>query len=114
MKYRVVLQKLAIGDLEEAYRWAAKRAPLTATRWLDRFEAALKTLDTNADRCALARENGKASVELREYHYGKRPYVYRAVFTIDGATVRVLRIRRAQRRFLTRGEIEEALRPDQP
>lgn len=112
MKYRVVLQRLAIADLKEAHGWAAHRAPQTAARWLDRFEQALQTLDTNPQRCGFARENGKAPVELREYHFGKRPYVFRAIFTIDDPTVRVLRIRRAQRRFLTRQQIDEALNPD--
>jgi len=57
----------------------------------------------------LARENRKVDIELREYLFGKRPFVFRVIFTIDGETVRILRIRRAQRRFLTRDEIDEAL-----
>ena len=34
-------------------------------------------------------------VEFREILFGKTPNVYRVVFVIDGGTVRVLRIRRA-------------------
>jgi hypothetical protein len=45
---------------------------------------------------------------LRELHFGKRPNVFRVVFTIDGNTVRILRIRRAQRRWLTRRQTEDA------
>ncbi|HHK42505.1 MAG TPA: type II toxin-antitoxin system RelE/ParE family toxin [Planctomycetaceae bacterium] len=47
MMYRVVLQRLAVADLQEAYEWAARRAPRTAERWLRRFEEALQTLDRN-------------------------------------------------------------------
>jgi hypothetical protein len=52
-------------------------------------------------------------VELREYLFGKKPYVFRVIFTIDGEVVRILRIRRAQRRYLTRSQIEEAFRAEQ-
>jgi len=56
--------------------------------------------------------NGKVAVEVREFHFGKRPAVYRVIFAIEGDTVRVLRIRRAQRRALTRRQIEDALQQD--
>jgi plasmid stabilization system protein ParE len=113
MTYAVDLQRLAFEDLREAYRWAAAGAPEAADRWLDRFQASLQTLDHNPERCPFARENGKVEVEIREFLFGKRPYVFRVVFTIDDETVRILRIRRAQRRLLTRIEIEEALEGDE-
>ncbi len=108
MRYRVLLQRLAVQDLDEAAAWAAQHAPTTAGRWLERFHCALQTLDTNPQRCALAKENAKVDVELREFHFGRRPNVFRVIFTIDGDTVRILRIFRAQRRWLTRSQIEEA------
>lgn len=113
MTYRVVIQRLALQDLHEAYRWAADRAPQAAARWLDRFQASLQTLDHNPGRCPFARENDKVDVELREFLFGKRPYVFRVIFVVDDETVRILRIRRAQRRFLTRAEVEEALEWDE-
>jgi hypothetical protein len=36
------------------------------------------------------------------------PHVFRVIFTVDGASVRILRIRRAQRRALTRRQLERA------
>lgn len=108
MKYRVFVQRLAADDLDEAMAWASRHAPATAARWLDRFHAALRTLDTEPQRCPLAKEDAKVNVELREMHFGKRPNVFRVIFTIDADTVRILRIRRAQRRWLTQSEIEEA------
>jgi plasmid stabilization system protein ParE len=113
MKYRVVLQRLAIQDLDEAFARAARNAPATAARWLDRFQAALQRLDTNPQRCPRAREHRKVDVELRELLFGTRPHVYRVILVIDGDTVRVLRIRRAQRRPLTRKQIEEAAQQDE-
>lgn len=106
MSHRVLVQPLALQDLDEYYQWAAKNAPETAARWLIRFEAELQSLSNNPERFGFAPENGKVSREIRQLLFGKRPNVYRAVFTIDGDTVRVLRIRRGSRRFLTKRELE--------
>jgi plasmid stabilization system protein ParE len=114
MTHRVILQRLAIQDLDDAFLWAARKAPATAARWLDRFQAALRRLDTNPEYCRRAREHRKVDVELREMLFGKTPNVYRVIFMIDGDTVRVLRIRRAQRRPLTRKQIDEAAEQDEP
>jgi plasmid stabilization system protein ParE len=109
MSRRVVLQRLAAEDLDEAYRRAAENAPLAAARWLERFEASLATLAKNPERCPFARENGKTALEVREILFGRRPHVFRVIFTIDTDAVRILRILRAQRRLLTRSQIEAAL-----
>ncbi len=106
MKCQVIIQRLAENDLEEYYLWAARHAPETAARWLNHFHAELQTLAENPQRCPLAPENGKVTREIRQLLFGRRPNVYRAIFTIDGNTVRVLRIRRASRRFLTKRELE--------
>jgi plasmid stabilization system protein ParE len=109
MRYRVRLQPAAAVDLEQAYDHAARQAPQTAARWLSRFQQVLRSLERNPDRRALAPENRWSRRELRQYLYGKRSHVYRAVFTIEGETVWILRIRRAVRRPLTRDELETGL-----
>lgn len=108
MKYQVVLHRLADEDLNRAYAYAARNAPETAERWLSRFEDALRSLEHHPERCVAAREARRAAKELRELHFGNRPYVFRVIFLIDGEFVRILRILRAQRRPLTRKEIEDA------
>jgi len=109
MSYRVVLQRLAVADLQDYHDYAAKHSPLDADRWLDRFHHALKTLEAHPERCNLAREHGKVDVELREFLFGKRPYVFRVLFFTDGELVRILRIRRGQRRALSADDLREAL-----
>ncbi len=64
------------------------------------------------ERCPLARQNGKLELEVREFHFGKRPHVFRVTFTVDGASVRILRIRRAQRRALTGRQLQRAWEED--
>jgi plasmid stabilization system protein ParE len=80
MTYRVVFQRLAVQDLDDAFVWAARKAPATAARWLDRFQAALQRLDTNPQRCPRVREQRKVDIDLREILFGKAPNVYRAIF----------------------------------
>jgi plasmid stabilization system protein ParE len=108
VSYRVVLQQRALDDLEEAYLWAAEQAPHTAGRWLNRFQATIESLSEHPQRCSRAKEDATVDLELRELLFGQRPNLFRVIFALDGSTVRVLRIRRAQRRYLTRREIDEA------
>ena len=108
--HQVVLQKRASQDLEEAYLYAAKRAPLTAASWVNRFHTALRTLESNPERCPLTPENRRTQrAELREFLYGRRPNVFRAIYFIDGNVVRILRIRRAARRLLASQDIDNAI-----
>ncbi len=108
MKYRITLFSFALSDLDQAYQFAADQAPDVATRWLVRFQATLQSPDESPERCPLARENKNVEMELRELLFGKRPNVFRVLFTIHEGEVRVLRILRAQRRFLTQEQIDEA------
>ncbi len=103
--FEVRLQAAAVEDLAAAYRYAAQHAPDAAARWLGRFQAALMTLEHDPGRCPLAPESRKSHRELREFLFGKRPFVFRADYTIDGDCVSVLRICRAQRRLLTQDEL---------
>ncbi|MEI8017648.1 MAG: type II toxin-antitoxin system RelE/ParE family toxin [Schlesneria sp.] len=107
--YRVVLGPLARNDLEEAYQYAAGHEPIAAARWYHRFITALQTLSERPDRCPLSAENGKSPVELRDFLFGKRPYVFRVIYTIQTDVVLIIRIRRAQRRRLGSDEIRDSL-----
>jgi plasmid stabilization system protein ParE len=107
MKYRVIVQPLALEDLDAAFQWAARHAPQAAARWFFRFWDALQTLDTNPERCAVAPESDAVEAEIRQYLFSRKPNVFRALFTIDGDTVRVLHIRRASRRIMTSEELRD-------
>jgi plasmid stabilization system protein ParE len=108
MAFGVKLLQFAVSDLNEAYLWVAARAPMTAVRWLERFQTSIESLAVNPERCQVARENRGCRFEVRELLFGKRPHVFRVLFTIREDDVRVLRIRRAQRRSLKASDIELA------
>ena len=65
MSFRVVMLRRATADLQATYDWASNRAPRAANVWFERFKAALDTLAELPERCPLARENSKVSIELR-------------------------------------------------
>ena len=108
MTYLVRLQPAAVEDLDEAFKYAAKHAPETAERWLQRFQSHIaRDLSHHPERCQLAIEDRKSNRTLHQYLFGKRRNVHRVIYTIENQTVWVLRIRRAQRRPLTRRQLGE-------
>ena len=107
MKYKLIIQPLALGELEEAYCWIAERSPENAARWFNRFLDALDTLNEHPQRCGLAPENDYVEQEIRQLLYGKRSGVYRALFTVREQEVRVLHIRHAARKTMTPDELSE-------
>ena len=97
MIYRVVITARAKSDLRQYYRRAAQHAPHAAASWLRRFETALKTLSKQPQRCQIALESARVNQEVREYLFGRGLNVYRALFVIEPAEVRILHIRWAGR-----------------
>lgn len=105
MSYRVVITANAKANLRNYYVRAAETAPMTASRWLDRFEEALQTLSDNPRRCPLSPENDLVPVEVRQLLFGRGRNVYRALFTVSGDDVQVLHVRRAARDTATPEEL---------
>ena len=95
-------------DREQYYRSAWKNGGDQASAWYERFVDRLKSLDRNPERCPIARESKRVFLEVRELHFGRKPNVFRILFTVDGAAVRILRIVRAQRRSPSWRTIEES------
>ena len=102
MTYRVVITENAKANPSGYYHYAAQRAPLTAARWLNRFEEALATLAQQPQRCGLAVESDLVRDEIRQLLFGQRPSVYRALFTIVGDEVQSPPYRQQQRRHSDR------------
>jgi plasmid stabilization system protein ParE len=88
MKYQVVVQPSAQGEMEGAYAWIAERAPLTAVRWYNGLLKSIKSLADNPERCSLAPEDDYFPEEIRNLFYGKRKNAYRIIFTIQGDEAR--------------------------
>jgi plasmid stabilization system protein ParE len=62
------------------------------------MEDAIASLATFPKRCPLAPETVRFPFEVRQLLYGRKPHVYRILFTIEGDTVIVLHIRHGRRK----------------
>lgn len=96
MIYQVVILPGAQRDIDQAYRWQARRSPHGAVDWHCDLLEAIKSLETFPFRCPLALENRFFKQELRQLLCGK----YRIIFTVSGIEVHVLRVRHSARKPL--------------
>jgi hypothetical protein len=64
-------------------------------KWLFRTRNAILTLATRADRCPEADEAAALGIPLRVLLSGRKPHVYRILFTISDDTVFVYRVMHA-------------------
>lgn len=98
MDFRVEVSDQARCDVEAIYDWLrSQQAGEGGERWFLALRVAIASLATLPERCHLAPENPDSPVELRQLLYGRKPHVYRILFTIEGNTVHVLHIRHGRR-----------------
>ena len=100
MAFRVELSQEALGNAEGLYEWVTAVAPLNGPLWFNRLLAAIQSLQTFPQRCAYATENERFPFETRHLLFGRKPNVYRVIFTIEGDLVYVLRIRGPRQKTL--------------
>ena len=108
MNFTVVLTDRAARELEETTRWWAEhRSTNEAKRWYTAFLQAIFSLESNPERCAFARENGKLTYEVRQLAFGLgRRFTHRAVLTIRDDVVVILSIRHLARQDIAADELE--------
>jgi plasmid stabilization system protein ParE len=96
----------ADADIDHYVAWLHLHVSLaSAARWHAGISAKIRTLSNNPERCPLSDEASDLGIELREMYYGRRRHVYRILFTIDGQTVNVHRVRHAAQDRLFPGDI---------
>jgi plasmid stabilization system protein ParE len=81
--------------------WLLERqAGEAGLRWFRKLREEIASLSELPQRCPLAPENKEFPFEVRQLLYGRKPHLYRVLFTIEGDTVVVLHIRHGRRRRL--------------
>jgi plasmid stabilization system protein ParE len=83
----------ARADIRAAVTWLHERSPSAAARLHAGLLAAIRSLATSPQRCPLADEATDLGMELRELLHRRHRNVYRILFTIEGETVNILRVR---------------------
>ena len=85
--FDVVIHSHAVENIRRAYKFVFKNASNTVTKWFDRLQSHIQTLSYQPQRCPIARESKRVSIEVRELHFGRRPNVFRILFTIELSVV---------------------------
>lgn len=99
MAFRVEMSAAAEDEASSILGWLlSQHAGETGIRWFIGMEDAIASLSTLPGRCPLAPENARFPFEVRQLLHGRKPHVYRILFTIDGDAVRILHIRHARRK----------------
>ena len=99
MAFRIELTYQALEDADEILAWLISRqAGDSGRRWFSGLNDAIESLANFPLRCPLAPESREFPFEVRQLLYGRKPHVYRVLFTIEGETVHVLHIRHGRRR----------------
>ena len=101
MAFRVKQTPQADRDLDTILDWLLERqAGEAGLRWFRKLRAEIASLCELPNRCPLAPENKEFPFEVRQLLYGRKPHLYRVLFTIESDTVVVLHIRHGRRRRL--------------
>jgi plasmid stabilization system protein ParE len=100
MAFRVRLLASAQADAAQIYERVTAAAPVHGPLWYNRLITAIESLREFPRRCGHAPEDARFPSEIRHLLFGRKPNVYRVLFTIDGDTVYVLRIRGPRQQWL--------------
>jgi plasmid stabilization system protein ParE len=102
MAFRVETSAQAESDANSILEWLlSEHAGETGIRWFLALDDAIASLARFPERCPLAPEAGRFPFEVRQLLYGRKPHMYRILFTIDGETVKILHIRHGRRERLS-------------
>ena len=99
MAFRVEISKQAERDAENILDWLlAEHAGKAGADWFLALDDALASLTEFPERCMIAPESVRFPFEVRQLLYGRKPHIYRILFTVEGSAVKVLHIRHGRRK----------------
>ena len=106
MTHTVVIHPTAKAAVRRNSDWLRRTfSARKADQWLDEIGTAIMGLAVRPDRCPEADEAADLGVDLRVLFHGRRPHVFRVLFTIDGDTVNVHHVRHAAQDRLTADDV---------
>ena len=106
-EFRVEMSYEARTNLADIHAWIAESAPAGADRWLEAFEVAVFRLERFPLSFGLAPESEFCPKELRQILFKTRKgRVYRAVYFVDGDTVKITHVRGPRQRLIPPEEFD--------
>ena len=105
MTFRVEISAQAERDAESILEWLlAEHAGRAGMDWFLALDDAFASLAEFPERCPVAPESARFPFEVRQLLYGRKPHLYRIMFTIEADTVHVLHIRHGRRKAVVPSE----------
>jgi plasmid stabilization system protein ParE len=99
MAFRVEISLQAEHDAESILEWLlSEHSGQTGIDWFLALDDVFASLAEFPDRCPLAPESARFPFDVRQLFYGRKPQIYRILFTISGDVVNVLHIRHGRRK----------------
>jgi plasmid stabilization system protein ParE len=99
MAFRVEISHQAERDAEEILEWLlSQKSGQAGIDWFLALDDAFASLREFPERCAIAPESARFPFDVRQLFYGRKPHIYRILFTISADAVTVLHIRHGRRR----------------
>jgi plasmid stabilization system protein ParE len=99
MAFRVEISLQAERDAESILEWLlSEKTGQAGINWFLGLDDVFALLREFPERCPVAPESAHFPFEVRQFLYGRKPNVYRVLFTISGDTVTILHVRHGRRR----------------
>ena len=106
MAFVVIIGRRAQADIANTVAGTGWPSPAAANRWrMNLLSAVIPKLEADPKRYPQSDDAARLGFDLREMLYGRRRHIYRVLFTIDGNTVNVLRVRHAAQDRLTEDDL---------
>lgn len=106
MEYRVVITGPADRDFREHFAWIQERSIQGAENWRARIIAGIRSLKSNPESNALARESSAFPVSIRCFLIGKRRSAFRILYHVADDEVCILAIRQPNRDLMEPDELD--------
>jgi plasmid stabilization system protein ParE len=102
MAYHVEITLHAEQDAEAILDWLLlQQSGKAGIEWFLAVDEAFASLVKFPERCSIAPESSQFPFDVRQLLYGRKPNVYRILFTIDEDKVVVLHLRHGRRKAVT-------------
>lgn len=106
MPFHVRISRRADRDLDDQLKWWSRHDRRAAEEWRERFlSTVIESLESDPEVYPAADEAAEMNCDLRMMRYGKRRQSYRVLFTIEGKTVIIQRVRHTAQDYLTADDI---------
>ncbi|MBS1792280.1 MAG: type II toxin-antitoxin system RelE/ParE family toxin [Acidobacteria bacterium] len=93
MSHQVIITPSAKADIFEINAWFLENYPDLAENWLWGISRAVTSLSKFPERCPISPESAAFDVIVRQLLYGKKPHIYRILYSIQDEKVFILRVR---------------------